>query len=180
VTPNVRAIRAVPLLLSGENVPEELEARGEVYLPRPHFEALNREREAADEEAFAQSAQRRRRHAETARRARGRGPRSGRVSVRGRTRQRRRIAQPMGGAFASARLGPAHEPGGAVMSRAGRGARLLLRVARKRERLEYDIDGVVVKVDDFALQNELGMTAKFPRWAIAYQVPGAPGAHRRA
>ena len=41
----------------------------------------------------------------------------------------------------------------------------------KRDTLEYDIDGVVVKVDDFALQQELGFTSKFPRWAIAYKYP---------
>jgi DNA ligase (NAD+) len=41
----------------------------------------------------------------------------------------------------------------------------------RRDSLEYDIDGVVVKVDDAALQRELGFTAKFPRWAIAYKYP---------
>ena len=41
----------------------------------------------------------------------------------------------------------------------------------QRETLEYDIDGVVVKVDSFALQRELGFTSKFPRWAIAYKYP---------
>ncbi len=41
----------------------------------------------------------------------------------------------------------------------------------KRDSLEYDIDGVVVKVDEVALQRELGFTAKFPRWAIAYKYP---------
>jgi DNA ligase (NAD+) len=41
----------------------------------------------------------------------------------------------------------------------------------KRDALEYEIDGVVVKVDDFALQAELGFTSKFPRWAIAYKYP---------
>ncbi len=41
----------------------------------------------------------------------------------------------------------------------------------KRDSLEYDIDGVVVKVDDYALQQELGFTSKFPRWAIAYKYP---------
>jgi hypothetical protein len=41
----------------------------------------------------------------------------------------------------------------------------------KRDSLEYDIDGVVVKVDSFALQQELGFTSKFPRWAIAFKYP---------
>ena len=45
------------------------------------------------------------------------------------------------------------------------------RMADKRDSLEYDIDGVVVKVDSFALQQELGFTSKFPRWAIAFKYP---------
>src|SRR5262249_39073985 len=53
VTPNVRAIKAVPLALHGSKVPEELEVRGEVYLPRSRFAAINREREEVDEEPFA-------------------------------------------------------------------------------------------------------------------------------
>ena len=46
----------------------------------------------------------------------------------------------------------------------------------QRDALEYDIDGVVVKVDDFALQQELGFTSKFPRWAIAYKYPARQAA----
>src|SRR6185503_14585618 len=53
VTTNVKAIRAVPMRLEGEGVPEELEARGEVFLPRSRFDAINREREAQDLEPFA-------------------------------------------------------------------------------------------------------------------------------
>ena len=53
VMPNARAIRAIPLLLRGDAPPAELEVRGEVYLPRTRFEAMNREREEADEEPFA-------------------------------------------------------------------------------------------------------------------------------
>jgi DNA ligase (NAD+) len=46
----------------------------------------------------------------------------------------------------------------------------------QRGSLEYDIDGVVLKVDDFALQQELGYTSKFPRWAIAYKYPAIQAA----
>ncbi|HEY6548232.1 MAG TPA: NAD-dependent DNA ligase LigA, partial [Vicinamibacteria bacterium] len=53
VTPNARAIRAIPLELRGDAVPAELEVRGEVYLPRPRFAEINREREEAEEEPFA-------------------------------------------------------------------------------------------------------------------------------
>ena len=41
----------------------------------------------------------------------------------------------------------------------------------KREKLDFEIDGIVVKVDEISLQNELGFTAKAPRWAIAYKYP---------
>ncbi len=41
----------------------------------------------------------------------------------------------------------------------------------KREKLAYEIDGIVVKVDEISLQNELGFTSKAPRWAIAYKYP---------
>ena len=44
-------------------------------------------------------------------------------------------------------------------------------MARKRPHLDYEIDGIVIKVDDVALQESLGTTAKSPRWAIAYKFP---------
>jgi len=53
VTANVRAIKSVPLVLKGSGTPGELEARGEVFLPRSRFEAINREREEAEEEPFS-------------------------------------------------------------------------------------------------------------------------------
>jgi len=171
VTPNVRAIRAVPLLLSGENVPEEIEVRGEVYLPRPRFEALNREREAADEEAFANP---RNAAAGTLKQLDARV-----VAARGLDVFLYAVAHVSGVELRSQWEALSHLRGwGLRTNQAARLCRGLGAVLdycsewqEKRERLEYDIDGVVVKVDDFALQNELGMTAKFPRWAIAYKFP---------
>ena len=73
VTPNARAIRAIPLAAAGRaDVPEELEVRGEVYLPRSRFDAINREREEARRGALRQPAQRRGGHHEEPRPA-GRG-----------------------------------------------------------------------------------------------------------
>ncbi len=175
VTPNVRAIRAVPLVLQGQ-APAELEARGEVYLPRSRFEALNREREGRDEEPFA-------------------NPRNAAAGTM-KTLDARVVAERGLDVFLYA---VAHVKGAALRSQwqtlealrawglktnpASRRCRGLEEVLafcdewrEKRDSLEYDIDGVVVKVDDFALQQELGFTSKFPRWAIAFKYPARQAA----
>ena len=171
VTPNVRAIRAVPLVLSGEGAPSLLEVRGEVFLPRSRFEAINREREEAEEEPFA-------------------NPRNSAAGTM-KTLDTRVVA----GRGLDIYLYSVAQAEGAVLtgqwqtlerlrswglktnptSRRCAGLPAVLEFCaewrEKRDTLEYDIDGVVVKVDDFALQQELGFTSKFPRWAIAYKYP---------
>lgn len=171
VTANARAIRAIPLELGGDNAPAELEARGEVYLPRSRFAAINREREQAEEEPFANP---RNAAAGTmksldarvvARRglevylygiARLRGP-----ELRGQWEALERLRG----------WGLRTNP----LSRRCAGMDEVLAVTHAwrelREQLEYEVDGVVVKVDDYALQQELGSTSKFPRWAIAFKYP---------
>jgi len=171
VTPNVRAIKAVPLSLRGPNVPEELEVRGEVYLPRSRFEAINREREEAGEEPFA-------------------NPRNAAAGTM-KTLDTQVVARRGLDIFLysvahvrGARLGgqwDALERVRAWGLRTNRTSRLCHGLEEvlayceewraKRDTLEYDIDGVVVKVDALALQQELGFTSKFPRWAIAYKYP---------
>ena len=170
VTPNVRAIRAVPLVLEGDP-PAVLEVRGEVFLPRSRFEAINREREEREEEPFANP-----RNA-AAGTMKTLDPRV--VAERGLDvflYQVARVegASPRGQWDALERLrrwGLRTNPA----SRLCRGLDEVLEFCDawrdKRDSLEYDIDGVVVKVDDFTLQQELGFTAKFPRWAIAYKYP---------
>jgi DNA ligase (NAD+) len=176
VTPNARAIRAIPLVLRGDLVPVELEVRGEVYLPRSRFEAMNREREEADEEPFA-------------------NPRNAAAGTM-KSLDARVVARRGLDAFLYA---IAHVRGAAARSQ-WEGLELLrtwgLRTnptsrrcvgldevmafvdewRDERGALEYEIDGVVVKVDDFALQQELGYTSKFPRWAIAYKYPAVQAA----
>jgi DNA ligase (NAD+) len=176
VTPNVRAIRAIPLVLHGEDVPEALEVRGEVYLPRSRFEAVNREREAAEEEPFA-------------------NPRN--VAAGTMKSLDARVAASRG--LEAYVYTIAHQKGLAIRSQwealaklrswglktnetsercQGLGEVLAYceKWREKRDALEYDIDGVVVKVNDFALQQELGYTSKFPRWAIAYKYPARQAA----
>jgi DNA ligase (NAD+) len=171
VTPNVRAIKAVPLALSGEGVPEELEVRGEVFLPRSRFEAINREREERGEEPF-------------------RSPRNSAAGTIKTLDTRVVVSRGLDIYLYSV----AHVKGAALRGQWEALARLrewglktnetselchgldevLAFIARwqdRRDTLEYEIDGVVVKVDSFALQQELGFTSKFPRWAIAYKYP---------
>ena len=169
VTPNVRAIKSVPLGLRGQDVPEELEVRGEVYFPRSRFEAMNREREAAGEETFANP---RNTAAGTMKTLDTKV-----VSRRGLDIFLYSVAHVRG-----TRLTGQWEALEALRSwglRTNPTSRLchgldevLAYIAEwqdKRDSLEYDIDGVVVKVDSFALQQELGFTSKFPRWAIAFK-----------
>jgi DNA ligase (NAD+) len=171
VTPNVRAIRAVPLSLHGEDLPAELEVRGEVFLPRSRFEAINREREERGEEPFANP---RNAAAGTMKTLDSRI-----VAERGLDIYLYSVAQARGVTLrrhwqALERMrdwGLKTHPG----SRLCRGLdEVLIFCAEwqdKRDELEYEIDGVVMKVDAFALQQELGYTSKFPRWAIAYKYP---------
>ncbi len=171
VTPNVRAIRAVPLRLHGKHVPSQLEVRGEVYFPRSLFDALNREREKAGEELYANP---RNTAAGTMKSLDARV-----VAERGLDVFLYSVAQVTGAAFPSQSrmLATLREWGFKTNpeSRLCHGLDDVLAFLHewqeKRESLEYDIDGVVVKVDDFALQRELGFTSKFPRWAIAYKYP---------
>jgi len=171
VTPNVRAIRTVPLRLHGADVPDELEVRGEVYFPRSRFDAMNREREAAGEETFA-------------------NPRNAAAGSM-KTLDTQVVKKRGLDIFL---YSVAHVKGARLTgqwqtleqlrhwglrtndtSRACHGLDEVLAFIAdwrdKRDSLEYDIDGVVVKVDSFALQQELGFTSKFPRWAIAFKYP---------
>jgi DNA ligase (NAD+) len=171
VTPNVRAIRAVPLTLTGDDVPDELEVRGEVYLPRSRFLAINREREQREEEPFANP---RNAAAGTIKNLDARV-----VAGRGLDIFIYSMAHASGGKARSqsealARLRSWGLRTNPTSSRCHGLDQVLAFCAdwrEKRDTLEYEIDGVVVKVDSFALQDELGFTSKFPRWAIAYKYP---------
>ncbi|MBN2370733.1 MAG: NAD-dependent DNA ligase LigA [Vicinamibacteria bacterium] len=171
VTSNARAIRSIPLALQGQDVPEALEARGEVYLPRSRFHAINQEREGRGEEPFANP-----RNA-AAGSMKSLDPRI--VAERGLDVWLYAVAQVQGCALSShwETLGRMRDWGLRTNPAARRCAGLDEVLAyceewrEKRDTLEYDIDGIVVKVDDFSLQKELGATSKFPRWAIAYKYP---------
>jgi DNA ligase (NAD+) len=171
VSPNVRAIRAVPLVLSGPELPRALEARGEVFFPRARFEAMNREREEKELEPFANP-----RNA-AAGTIKSLDPRV--TASRGLDLFVYSIAHLEGASAASQWEALEKLRGWGLKtnpaSRLCRGLDEVLAYCEewreKRDTLPYEIDGVVVKVSAFALQDELGFTSKFPRWAIAYKYP---------
>jgi len=168
VSSNVKTIRSIPMKI---DVEPEMEIRGEVYLPRKSFESLNRLREENGEELFA-------------------NPRN---AAAGSIRQLdSAIASKRGlDAFWYYLLEPekfnvkTHYDSLKWMQEKGFKINPHTKVCRNKEEvwetivamsnlrpsLAYDIDGIVVKVNDFALQAKLGYTARTPRWAIAYKFP---------
>ena len=175
VTANVRTIRDVPLRLrtseAEANRPGAVEVRGEVYLPRLAFARLNAEQELAGATPFANprnaaaGAVRQKDPAVTASRELATfiyavdAPRN-----LGLGRQSEVLAWLRGAGF---RVNPDVE----VCSDERAVHAFCERAFDGRDELPYEIDGVVVKVDSIALQEELGYTSKAPRWAIAYKFP---------
>ena len=177
VTANVRTIRAVPLSLRG-GPPGRLEVRGEVYLPRTSFARINAEREADGEPLFANprnAAAGTMRNLDPALVARRRlsaftyqlaGPGAAAASRHSETLAAMRA------------WGLPVEPHFQVCTGIGEVIEFCRAWAERRLDLEFDTDGVVVKLDDLPLRERLGATAKFPRWAIAFKFP-AQQAHTR-
>ena len=172
VTANVRTIRTIPLRLRG--APEgRIEVRGEVFLPRASFERTNREREEAGEPIFA--------NPRNAAAGTMRNLDPALVAKRGLSSY---TYQVIGG---PAKAGPyvTHNEMLTAMRAWGlpveqhwqacSGVDALLAFcqewAEKRRTLQFDTDGVVIKVDDLAMRERLGTTAKFPRWATAFKFP---------
>ncbi|HKW00202.1 MAG TPA: NAD-dependent DNA ligase LigA [Vicinamibacterales bacterium] len=172
VTPNIRVIRAVPLKLRGA-VPDLVEVRGEVYLPRADFERINDERAAAGEPVFANP----RNSAAGAVRTLD----SAAVARRGLRAFTYQIVMP-GGA-----RGPAATHAESLQLLASWGCPVephwkkcdgidaVIAYTHEwreaRRQLQFETDGVVIKLDDLTLRDELGTTAKFPRWAVAFKFP---------
>lgn len=185
VTPNIRTIRAIPLRLR-EPVPGQVEIRGEIYLPRKAFDRINREREEAGEPVFA--------NPRNAAAGTLRNLEPALVASRGLSAfVYQLVGAPEGAplrqedvveADLQVRL-PTH---GDTLERLRRwglpvephwrrcvGAAELLAFCReweeRRRTLDFDTDGVVIKVDRLSERRLLGATSKFPRWAIAFKFP---------
>jgi DNA ligase (NAD+) len=196
VTANVRTIRAIPLTLRGAAT-GRLEVRGEVYLPRASFERINRELEEAGEPLYANArntaagSMRNLEPALVSKRNLGafvyqlvcNGPRD-LNGPPGPLRQGsggppQLHAEAEGGHYRrhSDTLTALTEWGLPVERHWRRCANIDAVVAfcqewaDKRQSLDFDTDGVVVKVDDLSLREKLGTTAKVPRWATAFKFP---------
>lgn len=167
VTANVKTIGSVPLKLTGD-FPDLLEARGEIIMPFERFELLNAERDEIGEQPFANP----------------RNAASGSLKLQNSSEVAKRgLAFKLYYALGEnlpednhyAQLQKLHEWGFRfpdVMEKVS-DIRGVVDFVRKwdeaRKQLSFPIDGIVIKVNDFAQQQQVGSTAKSPRWAIAYK-----------
>lgn len=168
VTENLKTIRSIPMVLA--NAPAHLIVRGEVFMPKKSFEKLNQQQEAEEKPLFANP-----RNA-AAGSLRQLDPKI--AAKRGLDIYIFNIQQAEGVSFTSHqesleylkalkfKVIP-HKNLASVQSI----DQEILSINENRELLTCDIDGAVVKVDDLALREQLGSTAKFPRWAAAYKYP---------
>lgn len=172
VTANLKTIRSIPLKLRGEGIPSLVEVRGEAYLPISAFNRINEERAAAGENLFA-------------------NPRNAAAGALRQLDPHISAARPL--AFFGYSLG--HVEGVDLKTQ----MEVLERLAawgfpvnpnyrhqdsiddvagfcrewqEKRESLDYEIDGVVVKVNSLDYQERLGVVSRDPRWAVAFKFPG--------
>ncbi len=172
ITQNLRTIKSIPLRVRGKGAPQRFEVRGEVFLTKSGFERLNEERAERGEPLFA-------------------NPRN---SAAGSVRQldpRVSAGRPLdifvyGLGWAEGGSPPASH-WETLRWLSDLGFKINPHIARydslddvwrhcqewteRREQLEYEIDGVVVKLDDISLQEALGVVGREPRWAVAFKFP---------
>jgi len=176
VTPNVRTIRSVPLRIDAKKLaligsPKRFEVRGEVIMMRPAFEAANAQREAAGEPRFANP---RNAAAGSMRQLDPRIVAARRLDmfiyfllVNG-VEPLREHAQAL---EALAKMGFKVNPNWRLCNSLDGLLAYIQEWEGKRDSLDYEIDGIVIKVNETGLWQELGATAKSPRWAVAYKYP---------
>ena len=168
VTANVRTIRSVPLVLTGDDYPDDFEMRGEIYMPRAEFARLNAEREEIGEVPFANP----------------RNAAAGTLKLQNSSVVAARRLDCFLYAMAGENL-PFNSHWDALNKARTWGFRISDHMRRcrtweeieafiretdsLREGLPYATDGAVVKVNSYDIQRRLGATAKAPRWAVAYK-----------
>ncbi|WP_130099719.1 NAD-dependent DNA ligase LigA [Siccibacter turicensis] len=172
ITVNVRTIRAVPLKLHGDNIPARLEVRGEVFLPQAGFEKINEAARRSGAKVFA-------------------NPRNAAAGSLRQLDPRITAKRPLtffcygvglleGGELPRSHMGRLQQfkAWGLPVSDRVRLCNtpeevleFYHQVENDRPHLGFDIDGVVIKVDSLALQEQLGFVARAPRWAVAFKFP---------
>jgi DNA ligase (NAD+) len=172
ITSNVRTIRSIPLQLQGDDWPQELEVRGEIYMPKAGFERMNRLALARDEKVFV-------------------NPRNAASGSLRQLDSKLTALRPLEmccysvGYSAGGELPATQSELMAQFGRWGLNINAEQAVVQgidgieayyqqletRRDSLAYEIDGIVYKVNNFALQNRLGFVSRAPRWAIARKFP---------
>ncbi|MCF0208698.1 MAG: NAD-dependent DNA ligase LigA [Bacteroidaceae bacterium] len=168
VTNNVKTIRTIPLILKGENIPQEFEIRGEILMPWESFERLNKEREEQEEPLFANP----------------RNAASGTLkSLSSKVVASRKLDAYLYYVLGDAATEQGHyenlQKAAAWGFKISQGMRLCKTKEEvfdfinywdvERKNLPVATDGIVLKVNSLRQQKNLGFTAKSPRWAIAYK-----------
>ena len=172
VTHNARTIRSIPLHLVGVDHPDQLEVRGEVYMSHTGFTRLNEAQRGSGGKLYV-------------------NPRNAAAGSLRQLDPRITASRPLafygyGVGLVNARASPESQsqmlnslrhwgirvnPQVSVVSGAAGCIDYYEKIAAIREKLAYDIDGVVYKVDSFAAQKQLGFIARAPRWALAHKFP---------
>lgn len=172
ITQNVRTIGSIPLRLFGENYPEQLEVRGEIYMLRDGFAKMNQKLISADEKPFVNP----------------RNAAAGSLRVLDPKITAQRPLQMCAYSVGFVDGGQLPQQHSAVLLQLQQwgflinaemdvvtGAKSCIEyyenLSKKRDGLAYDIDGIVFKVDALELQQQLGFVSRAPRWAIARKFP---------
>ena len=166
ITENLKRVKDIPLKLPSE---VDMTVRGECYMPRSSFDAVNQLRQENGEPEFANprnAAAGTLRQLDTAI-----------VAKRNLATFLYQEASPTSARSQEAVLNQLSKNGFSVNGRhilahsMDEVWQFIEKIAQERDQLPYDIDGVVIKVNDLAVQEELGFTVKAPKWAIAYKFP---------
>lgn len=172
ITENVRTIKSIPLRLQGVDFPVRLEVRGEVFMPKAGFEALNARALQKGEKQFV-------------------NPRNAAAGSLRQLDSKITAQRPLAfyaysvGVIEGSQLATSHYQRFLQLKNWGlpicSETKVVTSLAdvksfyqdilQRRQSLAYEIDGVVIKVDDTQLQERLGFVARAPRWAIAYKFP---------
>lgn len=172
ITENVRTIKAIPLRLQDADFPTCLEVRGEVFMPKAGFEALNARALKKGEKQFV-------------------NPRNAAAGSLRQLDSKITAQRPLAfyaysvGVIEGGELATSHYqrflqlkgwglpicPETKLVTSLAEVKAFYQDILQRRQSLAYEIDGVVIKVDDIQLQERLGFVARAPRWAIAYKFP---------